>query len=160
MNAIVRTIFATAVLLLAACQSSAPPAISPDSLAAKVPALFKHDLDAYVILVKNDERAITDKHNLTFDDIGPIVIATQEVIVWKVAPGVHIITHAFRQGDTALRVEVHEGHRVVFEVDGNGGLYIRSFANDWNKLAADTRLSGYHDMSDQAPPEPLRRQRR
>jgi len=160
MNAILRSISAAlALLVLAACQS-APPPVPPESLAAKVPALFKHDLDSYVILVKNDARAITAEHNLTFDGIGPIVIATQEVIVWKVAPGIHAISHAFRQGDKALRVEIHEGHRVVFEVDGNGGLYIRSFANDWDKLAQSTKLAGYHDMSDQPAPEPLGRQRR
>jgi hypothetical protein len=158
MNSFLRTICMAAILALAGCQAAPLPS-APDSLGARLPNLFKHDLDSYVILVKKDERAITDKHNLTFDGIGPIVIATQEVIVWKVAPGVHTITHAFRQGDTALRIEVHEGHRVVFEVDGNGGLYIRSFANDWDKLAANTRLSGYHDMSDQPAPEPLRRRR-
>jgi hypothetical protein len=160
MHPIVKLLAGLALLLLSACQSapsSAPP--PPDSLGAKVPALFKHDLDSYVILVKNDSRAITDKHNLTFDGIGPIVIATQEVIVWKVAPGIHVVSHAFRQGDKALRVEVFEGNRVVFEVDGNGGLFIRSFANDWDKLAANTRLTGYHDMSDQPPPEPLGRRR-
>jgi hypothetical protein len=161
MHPIPKLMAVVALLLLAACQSSSqsPPPPGPDSLVAKVPALFKHDLDAYVILVKNDARAITGKHNLTFDGIGPIVIATQELIVWKVAPGIHVISHAFRQGDKALRVEVFEGNRVVFEVDGNGGLFIRSFANDWDKLAANPNLAGYHDMSDQPPPEPLGRRR-
>jgi hypothetical protein len=158
MNAILRFVLAALTLLLLACES-APPSPPPESLAARVPALFRHDLDAYVILVKNDAREITAEHNLTFDGIGPIVIATQEVIVWKVAPGIHSISHAHRQGERAMRVEIFEGHRVVFEVDGNGGLYIRSFANDWDKLAANMRLSGYHDMSDQPPPEPLQRRR-
>ena len=163
MNAIFRVLAAALILplsvLLAACES-APPPVPPDTLAAKVPALFKQDLDSYVILVKQDAREITAEHNLTFDGIGPIFIAAQEVIVWKVAPGIHAISHAFRQGDKALRVEIFEGHRVVFEVDGNGGLFIRSFANDWDKLAANTTLAGYHDMSDQPPPEPLQRRRR
>ena len=160
MNAILRTIFATLALLLTACESSGPPPVQPDSLAAKVPELFRQDLDSYVILIKNDAKEITAEQNLTFDGIGPIVIATQEVIVWKVAPGIHAISHAFRQGDKAMRVEIHEGHRVVFEVDGNGGLFIRSFANDWDKLAQSTKLTGYHDMSGEKPPEPLSRVRR
>ena len=160
MNAIRRTIFATLALLLAACESSGPPPVPPDSLAAKVPELFRQDLESYVILVKNDAKEITAEQNLTFDGIGPIVIATQEVIVWKVAPGIHAISHAFRQGDKAMRVEIFEGHRVVFEVDGSGGLFIRSFANDWDKLAQSTKLTGYHDMSNQPAPEPLSRVRR
>jgi hypothetical protein len=159
MNTIFRLMSVCVVVLGAGCQSSTVPAPSPHSLLARVPALFKPDLDSYVILVKNDEREITAEHHLTFDGIGPILIAKQEVIVWKVAPGIHAVSHGPRQGERALRMEVFEGNRVVFEVDGNGGVYIRSFANDWDSLARNVRLAGLHDMSNRAPPEPLRPRR-
>ena len=147
------------LILLAACETSPPAADASNALSARVPALFNDDHSSYVVLVKNDERTIAAEHRLTFDGIGPMLILGQEVIVWKVAPGVHHIGFGPRQGDKALRLEVFDGSRVVFEVDGGGGLYIRSFASDRAGLAQNTHFAGYHDMSADAPPEPLRSRR-
>lgn len=159
MRHIARTIGLVLLLALPGCETQPPAPDASTSLGARMPVVFKDDHNSYVILVKHDEREITAEHRLIFDGIGPMLIRGQEVIVWKVAPGVHSVGFGPRQGDKALRLEVYESSRVIFEVDGGGGLYVRSFASDRASLAQSPAPASYYDMSNETPPEPLRNRR-